>query len=93
MGHEARALYDGGDALVAARAQVPDVMFVDIGMPVMNGYELARRVREDALLTGVRLVALTGYGRRVRVFEAGFGLHLTKPVSDTQLRDVLGAFA
>jgi PAS domain S-box-containing protein len=96
MGHEARALYDGADALVAARVQVPDVMFVDLGMPVMNGYELARRVREDAMLSGVRLVALTGYGReedRVRVLEAGFDLHLTKPVSDSQLRDVLATFS
>ena len=96
MGHEARALYDGTDALAAARAQVPDVMFVDIGMPVMNGYEVARRVREDAQLGGVRLVALTGYGReedRIRVLDAGFDLHLTKPVSDTQLRDVLARFS
>ena len=96
MGHEARALYDGSDALVAARVQVPDVMFVDLGMPLMNGYELARRIREDAMLSGVRLIALTGYGReedRVRVLEAGFDLHLTKPVSDAQLRDVLSTIA
>jgi two-component system CheB/CheR fusion protein len=62
----------------------------------MNGYELARRVREDAMLSGVRLVALTGYGReedRVRVLEAGFDVHLTKPVSDSQLRDVLATFS
>jgi PAS domain S-box-containing protein len=92
MGHEARALYDGEQALTAARVQVPDVLFVDIGMPIMNGYELARRVREDAMLVGVRLIALTGYGRdedRARVMEAGFDVHLTKPVSEAELRDVL----
>ena len=96
MGHEARAIYDGEQALTAARAQVPDVLFVDIGMPVMTGYELARRVREDAMLAGVRLIALTGYGRdedRVRVMEAGFHVHLTKPVSEAQLREVLDQIA
>jgi CheY-like chemotaxis protein len=67
-------------------------MLVDIGMPRMTGYELARAVRRDPAYADVRLVALTGYGReedRARVLEAGFDLHLTKPVADTKLRDVL----
>jgi CheY-like chemotaxis protein len=92
FGHEARPVYDGERALSVAREYLPDVMFVDIGMPRMTGYDFARQVRLDPVLSAVRLVALTGYGRdedRERVLEAGFDLHLTKPVSDVQLRNVL----
>jgi PAS domain S-box-containing protein len=94
LGHEAEAVYSGAEALRASRALVPDVMFVDIGMPGMTGYELAQIVRHDPALSQVGLVALTGYGRdedRVRAVEAGFDLHLTKPVSDSRLRDVLSS--
>lgn len=96
MGHRARAVYDGTEALEAGRAYAPDLMLVDIGMPGMTGYELAGAVRRDPVLSRVRLVALTGYGReedRARVHDAGFDLHLTKPVADTTLREVLDAFA
>jgi PAS domain S-box-containing protein len=94
LGHRARAVYDGSDALEAGRAYAPDLMLVDIGMPGMTGYELARAVRRDPVLSRVRLVALTGYGRqedRARVHDAGFDLHLTKPVADATLREVLDA--
>ena len=96
LGHRAEAVYDGEQALAAARAERPDLMLVDIGMPGMTGYELARAIRADATLAGMRLVALTGYGLeedRARVLAAGFDLHLTKPVADTTLRDVLEAMA
>jgi PAS domain S-box-containing protein len=96
LGHRAQAVYDGFEALAASRMHVPDLMFVDIGMPAMTGYELARAIRRDPQLSDVRLVALTGYGReedRARVLEAGFDLHLTKPVADTTLRDVLDGLA
>jgi CheY-like chemotaxis protein len=79
-----------------ARQQIPDVMIVDIGMPQMTGYDLARHVREDPRLSSVRLIALTGYGReedRVRVLDVGFDLHLTKPVNESQLRSVLASMA
>ena len=92
LGHQAQAVYAGADALRASRAEVPDLMFVDVGMPGMTGYELAQLVRKDPLLSQVPLVALTGYGReedRARALQAGFDLHLTKPVSDARLRDVL----
>ena len=95
LGHRARAVYDGSDALEAGRVYAPDLMLVDIGMPGMTGYELARAVRRDPALSRVRLVALTGYGReedRARVHDAGFDLHLTKPVADTTLRELLDAF-
>jgi PAS domain S-box-containing protein len=96
LGHQARAVYDGATAMAITRSEAPDVMFVDIGMPGMTGYDVARQVRLRADLSQVRLVALTGYGRdedRSRALEAGFDLHLTKPVADATLRDVLSEFA
>jgi CheY-like chemotaxis protein/two-component sensor histidine kinase len=92
LGHQARAVYDGAEALSVVRDELPDLMLVDIGMPRMTGYELARTIRHDPRYSDVRLVALTGYGReedRARVIEAGFDLHLTKPVADITLREVL----
>ena len=85
-------MYDGQTALAVGRSERPDVMFVDIGMPGMTGYEFARKVRSDPALARTKLVALTGYGRaedRIRVTEAGFDLHLTKPVTDARLEAVL----
>jgi CheY-like chemotaxis protein len=75
---------------------MPDVLFADIGMPEMTGYELAERVRANPSLAGVRLVALTGYGRkedRSRVIEAGFDLHIMKPVTDIELHSALAKVA
>jgi PAS domain S-box-containing protein len=96
LGHHVRAVYDGSTALAISRAEAPDVMFVDIGMPEMTGYDVAREIRNRADLSHVRLVALTGYGRdedRKRALEAGFDLHLTKPVLDSTLRKVLADLA
>ena len=94
LGHEAIAAYAGEDALRIAHQHRPDVMIVDIGMPLMTGYDVARQIRTNAALAGVRLVALTGYGReedRARVLDAGFDLHLTKPIGETELRKVLNS--
>jgi PAS domain S-box-containing protein len=96
LGHEVQTAYGGAEALAAGRTWQPDVMFVDIGMPGMTGYELADQVRRDGRLSRVRLVALTGYGReddRARALAAGFDLHLTKPIVDSRLQDVLGTLA
>jgi CheY-like chemotaxis protein len=96
FGHDVAAIYDGEAALRATRQRAPDVLVVDIGMPRMTGYELARRVRRDAALRHVRLIALTGYGReedRSRVAEAGFDLHITKPVTDAELEAALAEIA
>ena len=95
LGHEATAAYAGEEALRVAHQQKPDLMIVDIGMPYMTGYDVARQIRANGSLPGVRLVALTGYGRdedRARVLDAGFDLHLTKPISETELRKVLNSF-
>jgi PAS domain S-box-containing protein len=94
LGHRAEAVYGGEDALAISRREIPDLMLVDIGMPGMTGYELARAIRADPVLCRIRLAALTGYGReedRIRVLEAGFDLHLTKPVLDSTLREAIEA--
>jgi len=88
LGHRVRAVHDGIAALEAVRTEVPDVMLIDIGLPGIDGYEVARRVRRDPDLKQVVLVALTGYGReqdKQRALEAGFDYHLVKPVSPDAL--------
>ena len=90
-GHEVATAHDGPGALEAARAQQPDAVLLDLGLPVMDGYETARRLRQEGL-GGQLLVAVTGYGTaedRRRAAEAGFDTHLTKPVSPEALRAVL----
>jgi CheY-like chemotaxis protein len=76
--------HDGPEALAVAGAFLPEIMFLDIGLPVMDGYEVARHVRDNPRLAQTFLVALTGYGQesdRDRSRRAGFDQHLVKPVS------------
>jgi CheY-like chemotaxis protein len=78
-----RVVHDGVAALAAARANPPDVMLIDIGLPGMNGYELAQAIRRDPTLKQLMLVALTGYGQpedRAAALAAGFDYHLVKPI-------------
>jgi signal transduction histidine kinase/CheY-like chemotaxis protein len=80
-GHTVRTAYDGPSALLALAAFAPEVALLDIGLPAMDGYELAERIR--ATHASVRLIALTGYGQetdRERTRAAGFDAHLVKPV-------------
>jgi len=82
-GHQAAAAHDGARALIAAREQSSEIIFLDIGMPGMDGYEVARQMRREPTLAGSLLVALTGWGQqedRRRSAEAGFDLHLVKPI-------------
>jgi signal transduction histidine kinase/ActR/RegA family two-component response regulator len=82
-GCEVRVATDGGAALESAEDRKPDVVLLDIGMPGMDGHEVARRLRAHPRLGDVRLVAVTGYGRELDQQQsraAGFDLHLTKPV-------------
>jgi CheY-like chemotaxis protein len=92
MGQKVDVRYDGQSALQAAAELRPDLVFLDIAMPGMDGYEVARRMRADRALDGVSLVALTGYGQqedRKRAFDAGFDHHLVKPISAEILEEVL----
>jgi CheY-like chemotaxis protein len=82
-GHEVRTAYDGTDALRLAEVFLPRVMLLDIGMPLMDGYEAARQIRDRTWGKSMVLVALTGWGQeqdRRRTREAGFDHHLVKPV-------------
>jgi PAS domain S-box-containing protein len=92
LGHQVRIAHDGVAALKAARTNRPDVMLVDISLPGIDGYEVARRMRADPELAGVMLIALTGYGRdedRHRAIAAGFDHHLVKPIDPTTLHAVV----
>ncbi len=91
-GHEVRTAYDGPAALDLARARPPEVVLLDIGMPGMDGLEVARRLRQDLGLKQALLVALTGYGQeedRRRSREAGFNAHLVKPADMRALERLL----
>ncbi|MGV3723179.1 MAG: MASE1 domain-containing protein [Actinomycetota bacterium] len=93
-GHEVHTVADGVAALQAARELKPDVILLDIGMPGMDGYEAARRLRGTPEGASVLLVAVTGYGReedRRRATDAGFDHHCTKPVDPELLRKLLAA--
>ncbi|HET6335322.1 MAG TPA: response regulator [Polyangiales bacterium] len=91
FGYSVATAYDGVDGLSTAGAFQPDVCLLDIGLPLMDGYELARQLRDPAKFpSGLRLIAITGYGQaadRQRAAEAGFDAHLTKPVD---LENLLG---
>ncbi|HET6326502.1 MAG TPA: ATP-binding protein [Planctomycetaceae bacterium] len=92
LGHDVRTAYDGLAALEAAQLKVPDVVMLDIGMPRMNGFDVARRIRKAPALKDVFLVAMTGYGQeddRRQTQESGFDAHLVKPVLLEDLRGVL----
>jgi DNA-binding response OmpR family regulator len=93
-GHEVRVFHEPIAALAAVREFLPDLAVLDIGLPVLDGYELARRMR--ALLDGhpCRLVALTGYGQeadKVRSSQAGFEHHLVKPVNPDLVVELVAA--
>ena len=92
-GAQARAVYDGPSALAALPVLRPHTVLLDLGMPDMDGLEVARRIRADPTQAGVRIVALTGWGQesdRERTRGAGFDFHLTKPVDLEVLHAWLG---
>jgi PAS domain S-box-containing protein len=91
-GHDVRTAYTGPAALLAAAAYLPDVVLLDIGLPGLNGYEVARQLRHDPRLKDVRLVAMTGYGQESDLQlarEAGFDKHLVKPVNFPEVQGIL----
>ena len=82
IGQETHLAYDGLEALNVAEKVCPEIAFLDIGMPKLNGYEVARRIREQPWGKNVVLVALTGWGQEEdqrRSREAGFDHHMVKP--------------
>jgi signal transduction histidine kinase len=92
QGHEVFSANNGGVALESAERYLPDVVLLDVGMPVLDGYEVARRIRAQPWGKQVTLLALTGWGQdsdRRRSQEAGFDLHLVKPVDVDKLTELL----
>jgi two-component system CheB/CheR fusion protein len=95
-GHEVQVAFDGGAALRAAVARPPDVVLSDVGLPGMDGYQLALQLRQQPGLSRVQLIALSGYGRaedKSRAREAGFDHHLVKPAEMDVLQDLLAGVA
>ncbi len=91
-GYDQRAAYDGRSGLEEARQYHPDCILVDISMPVMDGYTMARQIRMDPGLEGTKLVAQTAYAddeSLERLRELGFDDHLAKPADLTRLREML----
>jgi CheY-like chemotaxis protein len=92
-GHRVREAEDGAAGIAEARATPPDIAIVDIGLPGLDGYEVARQLRAT-LDEQMKLVALTGYGQpedRRRALAAGFDAHITKPVDPADLLVMLEA--
>lgn len=93
-GHDVRTAHDGLEALATGQLFTPDLVFLDIGMPVLDGYQTARQIRERDWGRGVYLVALTGWGQdtdRTAAFESGFQDHLVKPAAPEKLKAVVDA--
>ena len=93
-GYEVEVVHDGQAAVEAAPRCLPQVVLLDIGLPGMDGYEVARRLRAAPETRGALLVAVTGYGQegdRARAREAGFDHHLVKPVDLDGLRRLIAA--
>jgi CheY-like chemotaxis protein len=96
MGHEVRNALDGRSAISAALSYQPDVILLDLGLPIVSGLDVARELRRHPETKHTGLVALTGWGQeedRRNTSEAGFDYHLTKPTAPEELEGVLATFA
>ena len=94
-GHDVRVVYDGAEALSTAARFNPDFVFLDIGMPRVHGYEVARRLRDQPGTAECVLVAVTGWGQeddRQRAREAGFDRHLVKPADPADIETILKSY-
>ena len=94
LGHRVVAVGDGAEGLALAQAHPPEVALIDLGLPGLDGYEVARALRASPTGKAITLIAVTGYGQaedRQRSKEAGFDAHLVKPVSQTLLSSLIAA--
>jgi CheY-like chemotaxis protein len=92
LGHQTLIVHDGLEAVAAAKSFRPDAALLDIGMPRLNGYEVARRIRCDPACGSMKLIAMTGWGQeedKRRAMEAGFDHHLTKPMEISAIEQIL----
>jgi CheY-like chemotaxis protein/anti-sigma regulatory factor (Ser/Thr protein kinase) len=93
-GHDVHEASDGSSGVAAVPVVAPDIALIDLGLPTIDGYEVARRIRATAVGRSMVLIALTGYGQaedRRRALEAGFDAHLTKPVLPQRLAEVIAS--
>src|SRR6185436_1622938 len=93
-GHETFTAHDGMEAIEAAEKRRPEVMLLDIGLPILNGNDVCRRVRAESWGAGIVMIAVTGWGQeadRKRAEAAGFDHHLVKPVNYADLLELLGS--
>jgi CheY-like chemotaxis protein len=91
-GHDVAVAFDGDEALASARSRCPEAVVLDIGLPGMDGYEVARRLREECSCEKALIIAVTGYGQdqdRAMALEKGFDHHLVKPVDLGELKRIL----
>lgn len=91
-GYETRTIYDGQQAVEAAADFNPDMALIDIGMPGLNGYEVAKQIRQQRANVHVIVVAVTGYAQpddKRRAYESGFDLHVAKPMNVDKLNELL----
>jgi CheY-like chemotaxis protein len=92
MGHETRTAHDGETAVDTAEQFLPEVVLLDIGLPKLNGYEVAQRIRDHAWGRAMFLIAVTGWGQeedRQRSSEVGLNVHMVKPVEPAALEKLL----
>jgi CheY-like chemotaxis protein len=92
MGHETRTAHDGESAVETAESFLPEVVLLDIGLPKLNGYEVAQRIREQSWGASMFLIAVTGWGQeedRQRSSEVGLNVHMVKPVEPAVLERLL----
>src|SRR4029078_10836732 len=92
LGRDVVVVHDGPSALQAAEAYRPEIILLDLGMPGMNGFEVAGALRESGITPTRRMFAVTGWGKpgdERRTRWAGFDMHLIKPVEESQIRQAL----
>jgi CheY-like chemotaxis protein len=92
VGYSVQSAYTGPDGLKVAQDWLPDIALLDIGLPGLDGYEVARRLRSDPHTKTTQLIALTGYARDTDISlaaEAGFDTHLTKPLDFSALKKLM----
>ena len=92
MGHDTRTAHEGESAVSTAETFLPEVVLLDIGLPKLNGYEVAQRIREKTWGQSMYLIAVTGWGQdedRQRSSEVGLNLHMVKPVEPAALEKLL----
>lgn len=94
LGQETRQAHDGQAAVHAAAEYQPDIIFMDIGLPVISGHEAAQKIRKELGMGGVYMIALSGYGTeddRKRSLAAGFNTHMVKPLDPSMLPGLLAS--